>query len=99
MRRILPYTTIVMCVAIAYAAWVLLSRRNANRALEHAAQQREAEADRKVLDRLGGGDLKILSFYPDKSAFHRGEKVLVCFGVASAKTVRIDPEIGDLPPS
>jgi hypothetical protein len=99
MRRLLPYTTIAMFLAIGYTAWTMLSRRQANRDVEHAAQQREAEADRKVLDRLGGGELKILSFYPSKGGFRRGEKVLVCFGVASAKEVRIDPEVGPIPPS
>jgi len=99
MRRTLPYVTVAMLLSICYTAWVLLSRRQANQAIERSAQQREAEADRKALAQLGGGYLKILNFYPTTPAVHRGNKALVCFSVAGAKDVEIEPEIGSLPPS
>jgi hypothetical protein len=99
MRRILPYITVAMLLSICYAGWVILSRRSANREIERAAQQREGEADRKALDQLGGGNLKILNFYPSPGGIHRGEKALICFSVASAKEVLIEPEVGSLPPS
>jgi hypothetical protein len=99
MRRILPYVTVAMILSICYAAWVVLSRRQANQDIERSAEQRKADANRKVVDQLGGGELKILNFYPTTGAVHRGEKALICFSVASAKQVDIEPEIGDIPPS
>jgi hypothetical protein len=99
MRRLLPYTTIAVLVSMCYAAWVILSRRNTNQQIEHAAQQREAEADRAALAPLGGGSLKILNFYPTTGAVNRGSTALICFSVAGAKEVTIDPEVGSLPSS
>lgn len=99
MRRVLPYVTVAMLLSICYASWVLLSRRNANANIERLAEQQKTEADRRVLERLGGGQLKILNFYPTSGAVHRGNKALVCFSVANAKEVTIEPEIGSLPPS
>jgi hypothetical protein len=95
----MPYTTIALLFSICYAAWVILSRRSANQGIERAAQQREAEKDRAALDQLGGGNLKILNFYPTSGAIHHGAKALICFSVASAKDVTIEPEIGSLPAS
>ena len=89
MRRVLPYLTVVMLLSIGYTALVFLSRHQAN----------QAEAGRKALDQLGGGQLKILNFYPTTGAVHRGNKALICFSVVSAQEVEIEPEIGSIPPS
>src|SRR5271165_1252138 len=99
MRRVLPYVTVAMLLSICYAAWVILSRRSANEAIERSREQHTAEADRKALDQLGGGDLKILNFYPTTGHVRPGEKALICFSVAFAKEVTIEPEIGSIPPS
>ena len=48
---------------------------------------------------LGGGQLKILSFYASPGVIRRGEKTNLCYGVYGAKTVRIEPPIEELHPA
>jgi len=99
MRRVLPYVTVAMLLSICYTAWVILSRRQASEDMQRSAEQRTAETDRKAIDQLGGGDLKILNFYASPGRVRRGEKALICFSVVFAKEVVIEPEIGSIPPS
>ena len=97
-RRALPFTTVAVVIAAAYAGWVLWSRHSANRAIERSVQERRAEADRRIIERYGN-ELKILMFYPSPPAIRRGEKSLLCYGVANATTVRLEPHVADLDPA
>ena len=54
-----------------------------------SAKEAEAQADKRIVNRLGGGKLKILAFWAEPGVVRRGERALVCYGVASAKSVRI----------
>lgn len=99
LRTILPYMTALFLIAAVYTGWVVFSRWNAKREGERAAKEQEAREAKQVIDRLGGGKLKILSFWARPAVAKRGARVLVCYGVVSAKTVRIDPHIDDITPS
>jgi hypothetical protein len=48
---------------------------------------------------LGGGQLKILSFYASPGAIRRGERANICYGVYGAKSVRIEPPVQALYPA
>jgi hypothetical protein len=98
-RRALPYSTVAVVIALGYSAWVLHSRASANRDIDRAAQQREADANRKIVQQYGDGQLKILMFYASPGAIARGGSTLLCYGVANAASVRIEPHIEDLGPS
>lgn len=91
LRRLLPYTSVAVVLALAYAGWTLLSRRHATRLNEQAVQDEKAKADRKIVQVYGDGHLKVLTFYASPPVLKRGEKGLLCYGVANAKYVRIDP--------
>jgi hypothetical protein len=41
----------------------------------------------------------IVQFYPEKSELARGERSLVCYGVANASAVRIEPPVEQLDPT
>lgn len=99
MRTLLPYMTAVLAIAAIYAGWTIFSRWDANRESERAAKQAEAQADKRIVERLGGGKLKILAFWPEPGEVRPGGRALVCYGVASAKSVRIDPHIEDITPA
>lgn len=43
--------------------------------------------------------VKITQFYANKSGVPKGEAALLCYGVANAKTVRLDPEVEKIVPS
>jgi hypothetical protein len=98
-RKILPYTTAGLVLAVLYVAWVFASRWNDNRRMEQAAAAQKAKLDREITDLYGGGRLKILSFYASPGMVRRGEKALVCYGVVNAKTVRLDPAVERIWPS
>jgi hypothetical protein len=97
LRRVLPYTTAALVVAMIYAGWTIYSRLTENRRAEEEAAARKLEFDQKTLNMIGS-DLKITSFYAPP-AIHAGEKALVCYGVANAKRVRIEPDIESITPS
>ena len=99
LRGLLPYLTVVLIIAAIYAGWTVFSRSQQNRRAEQAAKQAELEADRRVVDTLGGDQLKILAFYASPGIVKRGQKSLVCYGVSNAKAVSIDPHIDDITPS
>ena len=41
---------------------------------------------------MGGKTLDIQAFYANPGAVHRGETVSLCYGVANAKTVKLEPQ-------
>jgi len=92
----------LVCVAI-YVGFVLLTRYESNRDFERrdAAQKAEQrrEEDRRAVEQLGGSDLAIRSFYVSPPQIHRGEKAQLCYDVANAKTVTLDPPEGEVWPS
>jgi len=100
-----PYVysgAILVCVAI-YVGFVLLTRYESNRDFERrdAAQKAEQrrEEDRRAVEQLGGSDLAIRSLYVSPPQIHRGEKAQLCYDVANAKTVTLDPPEGEVWPS
>jgi len=98
-RRVLPYTSIALLLALIYVGWVFFSRWQSNRDIINERKEKEAADDRQVLQRLGGNDLKILSFSAEPGVVPRGGRVLFCYGVLNATTVRIDPHIEDISPA
>jgi hypothetical protein len=96
------YSSALVAIAALYAGYVLFTRWDENRSIErqHARQNaaRQSEADRAALEQLGGKELAIQSFYAT-AAIRRGEAAQLCYGVANAKTLTIDPPVGTLWPS
>lgn len=96
-RKLLPYTSAGAVVAMLYTGWTFYSRSEENKRMEAAAAARKLESDQIALNRIGS-DLKITQFYAPP-AIHAGEKALICYGVANAAKVRIEPPIEALTPS
>jgi hypothetical protein len=97
-RRLLPFTTAALVLALLYVAWTFYSRWNRNRSIEEAAQAEKARANAEIV-RKYAGELKILSFYTTAGTIRRGEKTLLCYGVVSAAKVRIEPAVEPVKPS
>jgi hypothetical protein len=85
-------------LALLYLAWTFYARWHNNRVIQQAAEAEKAKADAQIV-RMYAGDLKILTFYTTAGAIRRGEKTLLCYGVASATKVRIEPGVEPLNPS
>jgi hypothetical protein len=98
----LVYSSLVILVVAAYVGWILLSRHQANRAYEQRAEQaqekKRRESDQAAIEQLGGNDLAIQMLYATPS-IRRGESAQVCYGVANAKTVSLEPQSNKVWPS
>jgi hypothetical protein len=99
LRRILPYTTFALVLVAVYTGWTFYSRYSAGQEAEEKSRESEARRDQKTVDRFGGGELKILSFYITPVTAAAGERVLVCYSVVNATEVDITPEIEPVKPS
>jgi len=98
-RKLLPYTTIAVCIALLYAGWVFYSRYRTNAELQRKADARYVEHAKRTYEMYGAGQLKILSFYAMPGVVHRGETTELCYGVANATSVSIDNGIEAIKPS
>jgi hypothetical protein len=98
----LVYSSLLILVIAAYVGWILLSRRQENRAYEQRAGQAQAQkqrqSDRAAIEQLGGSDLAIQMLYATPQ-IHRQETAQICYGVANAKTVTLEPQSGKVWPS
>ena len=97
------YSAILLLAVAIYVGFLLLSRHESNRALEQrnaekAAEQQRAD-DRAAIEQLGGSQLAIRALYVSPPIVHRGEKAQLCYDVANAKVVSLDPPAGDVWPS
>jgi hypothetical protein len=98
-RKLLPYTTIAVCIALLYSGWVFYARYRANAELQRKADSRYVEQARRTYEMYGAGQLKILSFYAMPGVVHRGGMTQLCYSVANATNVSIDNGIEAIKPS
>ena len=98
----LVYTTAVVLLVALYVGWIVFSRWNENRSLEQrargAAAQKQREQDRSTVEQMGGSQLAIQSFYGN-TAIRRGETGQLCYGVANAEKVTLEPQSNPVWPS
>jgi hypothetical protein len=97
------YSSIVILAVMAYVAYVLVTRYESNRqferrTVEKATEQRR-EDDHKAIEQLGGSELTIRGLYLSPETVHRGETAQLCYDVANAKTVALDPPEAEVWPS
>ena len=99
LRKALPFLLLATIAAFAYDAWVFYSRWHARREAEQQQRAAESERARETLDLLGGGRLKILSFYASPGVIRRGQHADLCYGVNGARSLRLEPPVAELHPS
>ena len=88
-----------MVLVFAYSGWVLYSRQADNARIAEEAQRKKIIAEGEAVDKIGGGELKLLMFYANPPVVSSGERALLCYGVAGAKSVRIEPVVDGVGPS
>ena len=97
------YTSAALLVVVLVVGWILFSRWWENRAIENREKeertQKQHEQDRITLEQLGGKELAIQNFYATPGVVYRGESVQICYGVANAKTVTLEPQPNPVWPS
>jgi hypothetical protein len=98
-RNPLLYTSIILVAALAYAGWVLSSRRREAREMEKRAKENERAEAARTFEMLGGDRFEILNFYAVPGVIHHSESAQLCYGVSNAKTVRLEPQTSAVWPS
>ena len=96
------YTGALIVVLAIYMGWIVFSRWNENRAIErHArdvATEKQREQDKNTVEQMGGSELAIQFFYGN-STIKRGQTAQLCYGVANAKKVTLEPQSSPVWPS
>jgi len=94
--------TALAIVALAVVA-ILVSRWMENRSVEQRARQekiqQQHEQDSIALEQMGGKELAIQNFYATPGMIRRGETTQLCYGVANAKAVKLEPQSNPVWPS
>ena len=88
-----------VAAVVIHAGATALLRWRANRAIDEASALKRAEKNREIVEQLGGGNLKVLMFYASPPVLKRGDKGLLCYGVANAEAVRIEPHVEEIKPA
>ena len=96
--KIVRYLRIVIVIAAVYVVVVLFMRWHQNRQYlaKEKAQEQAAQhtADERSLEALGGTAFTIEAFYAEQGRIRRGDSVNMCYSVANAQTVKIEPDTG-----
>jgi len=102
-KNLFFYSGAALALTALVVVWILFSRWQENRGIEKRAKeertQKQQEKDRVALEQLGGKELAIQNFYASPGEIRRGESVQLCYGVANAKTVRLEPQPNPVWPS
>ena len=97
------YSSVVILGVILYVSYVIYSRYESSKEYERQTKERQAEQrreeDRLAVEQLGGSELAIRGLYVSPRAIHPGETAQLCYDVANAKTVTLDPPVGEVWPS
>jgi hypothetical protein len=97
------YSSMLLGIVLLFTVWTLFSRWQQNLAMERRSRQEKSrqqlENGRITLQQLGGKELAIQSFYASPGAIHKGESAQLCYGVANAKTVTLEPQPNAVWPS
>jgi hypothetical protein len=96
------YSSAILLVVAIYVGWIVFTRWNENRLIEQrsreAAAQKLHEQDQRTVEQMGGSELAIQSFYGNPQV-HRGQSAQLCYGVANAKKVTLEPQSNPVWPS
>jgi hypothetical protein len=99
MRKPVLLLLVTLVVVSLYVGWTFASRRVAALRFEKSLRAKRARAYAGNLETKPSTGVRILHFYSSRGALKRGEKAILCYGVENARSVRIEPGLGDLSPS
>jgi hypothetical protein len=101
-KKPLVYSSLLILIVAGYVGWILFSRHQENRAYEQRAEETRAkqqrEQDQAAIEQLGGSELSIQMLYATPKV-KREETAQVCYGVANAKSVTLEPQTNKVWPS
>ena len=99
----LLYSSLLTLGVLLYVSYVLYARHESSKQYQQKLEERQTEQrreeDRLAVEQLGGTELAIRSLYVSPRAIHAGETAQLCYDVANAKSVELDPQAGAVWPS
>ncbi len=95
MRQVVRYMFVAMAFVLLYVAWTFYGRYNSNREYERTVERKHQAAPPPEF----GSEVKILQFYASPMVLAKGQQAILCYGVANAKTVRLEPAAEGIRPS
>jgi hypothetical protein len=97
------YSSVLILVVLLYVSYVLYARYESSKQYKQKIEERlgeqRREEDRLAVEQLGGAELAIRGLYVSPRTIHAGETAQLCYDVANAKTVTLDPPAGEVWPS
>ena len=97
------YSAAIFAFVVVAVGWIMVTRWLENRGIEKRAKEertlKQQEQDRITVEQLGGNELAIQNFYASPGEIRRGASVQICYGVANAKTVTLEPQSNPVWPS
>jgi hypothetical protein len=97
------YSSLALVIVLLVVGWIMVSRWLENRGIEKRTKEertlKQQEQDRITVEQLGGKELAIQNFYASPGEIHRDGTVQLCYGVANAKTVTLEPQSNPVWPS
>jgi hypothetical protein len=97
------YSAAIFAFVLVAVGWIMVTRWVENRSIEKRAKEertlQQQEQDRITIEQLGGSELAIQNFYASPGETRRGASVQICYGVANAKTVTLEPQPNPVWPS
>ncbi|HEY4086283.1 MAG TPA: hypothetical protein VGM43_10115 [Bryobacteraceae bacterium] len=99
LRRLLPWACLTVAAVAIYDGAIFYVRWSSDREAEHRQSVKEAEDARRLLQVVGGNEVKILTFAAYPPTIRPGQQSNLCYGVSGAKTVRLDPAVEEVWPA
>jgi hypothetical protein len=97
------YSGLLILFVAAFVFYVMLERYLSKRAFEDLMAREQAakriEDDRRAIEQLGGSELAIRGLYLSPRIIHPGQSAQLCYDVANAKSVTLDPPVAEVWPS
>ena len=97
------YSGLIIAGIALYVGWIVFSRWHENQAINRRVaeerSEKQREQDRIAIEQLGGSELAIQMFYARPATVRRGETASLCYGVANAKNVKLEPQDNPVWPS
>lgn len=97
------YSGLLIFFVVVTVLYVMVDRYLSRRAFEERTAREQAakrlEDDRVAIQQLGGSELSIRGLYVSPAAIHPGQPAQICYDVSNAKTISLDPPVGEVWPS
>ena len=97
------YSSVILICVAAYVVFILYTRYESARRYEEQIKARQGAQrradDAAAVEQLGGSELAIRGFYVSPGVVHPGQSAQLCYDVANATQVALDPPVGSVWPS